>query len=155
MTYTIAVCTVLDSWWWTKELSETCRVLFQKWNWEISASHWFYYKNISWCTVLWMPKWSIFVLYCNVLRVINPFIPNLEVLLIETIYSVVFKKLLLYNLLDKYWWLGVSYCFHFLHWRWKQFKFPISIFFSWIHNGQQIPWMSNLSKLHVMALYKT
>jgi len=29
MTYTIAVCTVLNSWWWTKELSETCRVLFQ------------------------------------------------------------------------------------------------------------------------------
>jgi len=24
----IAVCTVLDSWWWTE--SETCRVLFQK-----------------------------------------------------------------------------------------------------------------------------
>jgi len=30
MTYTIAVYTVLDSWWWTEELSETCRVLFQK-----------------------------------------------------------------------------------------------------------------------------
>ena len=25
----IAVCTVLDSWWWTEKLSETCRVLFQ------------------------------------------------------------------------------------------------------------------------------
>jgi len=24
------VCTVLDSWWWTEELSETCRVLLQK-----------------------------------------------------------------------------------------------------------------------------
>jgi len=24
-----AVCTVLDSWWWTEKLSETCRVLFQ------------------------------------------------------------------------------------------------------------------------------
>jgi len=23
------VCTVLDSWWWTENLSETCRVLFQ------------------------------------------------------------------------------------------------------------------------------
>jgi len=22
--------TVLDSWWWTENLSETCRVLFQK-----------------------------------------------------------------------------------------------------------------------------
>jgi len=24
-----AVYTVLDSWWWTEHLSETCRVLFQ------------------------------------------------------------------------------------------------------------------------------
>ena len=30
MTYTIAVCTVNDSWWWTEEQSETCRVLFQE-----------------------------------------------------------------------------------------------------------------------------
>ena len=30
MTYTIAVCTVKNSWWWTEELSETCRSLFQK-----------------------------------------------------------------------------------------------------------------------------
>jgi len=29
MTYTIAVCTVRNSWWWTKEMSETCRVSFQ------------------------------------------------------------------------------------------------------------------------------
>jgi len=29
MTYTIAVCTVRNSWWWTEELSETCRILFQ------------------------------------------------------------------------------------------------------------------------------
>ena len=28
----IAVCTVKNSWWWTEELSETCRVLFQKIN---------------------------------------------------------------------------------------------------------------------------
>jgi len=26
---TIAVCTVLNSWWWTERASETCRVLFQ------------------------------------------------------------------------------------------------------------------------------
>ena len=26
----IAVCTVKNSWWWTEELSKTCRVLFQK-----------------------------------------------------------------------------------------------------------------------------
>ena len=27
MTYTVAVCRVKNSWWWTEELSETCRVL--------------------------------------------------------------------------------------------------------------------------------
>jgi len=30
MTYTIAVCTVTNSWWWTEELSETCRNSFQE-----------------------------------------------------------------------------------------------------------------------------
>jgi len=30
MSYRFAVCTVKNSWWWTEELSETCRVLFQK-----------------------------------------------------------------------------------------------------------------------------
>ena len=29
MTYTVAVCTVKNTWWWTEELSETCRVSFQ------------------------------------------------------------------------------------------------------------------------------
>jgi len=46
MTYTIGVCTV-KNWWWANELSETCRVLFQKYIWEISASGWFYYKNTT------------------------------------------------------------------------------------------------------------
>ena len=45
----IAVYTVLDSWWWRENLSETCRVLFQTLIWKISASRWFYYKNISRC----------------------------------------------------------------------------------------------------------
>ena len=53
MTYTTAVCAVKDSWWWTEELSETWRVLFQKQIWEISASSWLYYKNLSRCTVTW------------------------------------------------------------------------------------------------------
>ena len=53
MTYTIAVCTVKNSWWWTEELSETCRVLFQN---KISASGWLYYKNLSRCTVVWTSK---------------------------------------------------------------------------------------------------
>jgi len=30
MKYTITVCTVRNSRWWTEELSESCRVLFQK-----------------------------------------------------------------------------------------------------------------------------
>jgi len=30
ITYTTAECTVKKSWWWTDELSETCRVSFQK-----------------------------------------------------------------------------------------------------------------------------
>jgi hypothetical protein len=29
MTYTIAECTVNNSWWWAEELSETCRASFQ------------------------------------------------------------------------------------------------------------------------------
>jgi len=41
-----AACTVRNSWWWAKELSETCRVLLQKWIWEIRAPNWFYYKKI-------------------------------------------------------------------------------------------------------------
>jgi len=45
MTYTIAVCSLKNSWWWTEELSETCRVSFQEKIWEISASSWFYYKK--------------------------------------------------------------------------------------------------------------
>jgi len=47
MTHTIAVCTVKNSWWWTEELSETCRVLFQKYIWEIGASSWFHDKKLS------------------------------------------------------------------------------------------------------------
>jgi hypothetical protein len=48
-----AVCTVLDSWWWTERPSETCRALFQnKINLKYCASGWFYYRNILRCTVL-------------------------------------------------------------------------------------------------------
>jgi len=53
MTYTIAVCTAKNSRWWTEELSETCRVLFQNEIWEIGASSWFYYKNLTRYTVTW------------------------------------------------------------------------------------------------------
>ena len=51
VTYTTAVFTVKTSWWWTEELSETCRILFQKYIWEIGSSSWFFYRNFSRCTV--------------------------------------------------------------------------------------------------------
>jgi len=47
LTYTIAVCKVKNSCWWKEELSETCRVLFQKWIWEISACGWFYFNLLT------------------------------------------------------------------------------------------------------------
>jgi len=47
MTYIIAVCTVKNSWWWTEELSETGRVSFQEYIWEISASSWFIIRHFS------------------------------------------------------------------------------------------------------------
>ena len=50
-----AVCTILDSWWWTEKPSGTCTVLFQnKIRLRYFASGWFYYRNILWCTVLQM-----------------------------------------------------------------------------------------------------
>jgi hypothetical protein len=54
MTHTIAVCTVDNSWWWTEELSETCRVLSQNKNFE-KLVHLFGYiiRNLSRCTVTW------------------------------------------------------------------------------------------------------
>ena len=36
-----------NSWWWTEEMSETCKVLFQKQIREISAYSWFYYENVA------------------------------------------------------------------------------------------------------------
>jgi len=53
VTYTIPVCTVQNSWWWTEELPDTCTDLFQKWIWEITASSWFYHKGVSRRTVTW------------------------------------------------------------------------------------------------------
>ena len=59
MTYAIPVYAVKNCWWWTEELSETCRVLFQKWIWDISTSSWFYYKNLLRCMVTWTSKSAI------------------------------------------------------------------------------------------------
>ena len=49
-----AVFRVLNSWWWTKRPPETCRVIFNKL--ENCVSSWFYYRNISRCTVPWTSK---------------------------------------------------------------------------------------------------
>jgi hypothetical protein len=46
MTYTTAVCTVNNSWWWTEELSEICSFSFQNKFEKINACSWFYYKEI-------------------------------------------------------------------------------------------------------------
>jgi len=54
MTNTFAVFTVKNSWWWTEELSETCRVSFQVKIWEISALFDFIIRNLTRCTVPWM-----------------------------------------------------------------------------------------------------
>ena len=58
MVYVIQVllCTVKNSWWCTDELSETCRVLFQKYIWQIGAPSWFYCKKVSRWTVTWTSK---------------------------------------------------------------------------------------------------
>ena len=51
MTYAIDVCTVKNSWWWTGELSETCRISFQEQIWEISASCWFCKLTANLCDI--------------------------------------------------------------------------------------------------------
>ena len=54
MTYTIAACTVKNSWWWTEELSETCRVSFQNKFEKLVHLVGFIIRNLSRCTVTWM-----------------------------------------------------------------------------------------------------
>ena len=49
----IAVYTVLDSWWWTENMSETCTVLFQKWIWELVHLVGFIIRTI-YCTALFV-----------------------------------------------------------------------------------------------------
>ena len=53
-----------NCWWWTQELSETCRVLFQKQIWGISASSWFYYKNMCVCVCVCVRAVSICMYVC-------------------------------------------------------------------------------------------
>jgi len=67
MTYTIAVCTVKNSWWWTEELSETCRVTFQEYTCEISASSWIYYKKLNTMDGHMNVKWINFMTFLGLL----------------------------------------------------------------------------------------
>jgi len=69
MTYTIVVCTVENSWWWTQKLSEACRVSFQKKFWKVSASSCFYYKkNIKGFLILFQLKIFVMNLLLNSIR---------------------------------------------------------------------------------------
>jgi len=62
------VCTVLRySWWWTVDMSEMCRVLYQI-NMRNSASRLVHYKNISRFTVLWMSNSLVLILIFGKLR---------------------------------------------------------------------------------------
>ena len=55
--YLMLCVTVLNSWWWTERPSETCKVIFNKL--ENCASSWFYYRNMSRCTVPWTSNHEI------------------------------------------------------------------------------------------------
>ena len=59
MMYTIAVCTVKNSWWWTEELSETSRVSFQNKFEKLVHLVDFIIRNLPRCTVTWTSN-----LYC-------------------------------------------------------------------------------------------
>ena len=59
MTYTFAVCTVKNSWWWTEELFETCRVFFQNKFEKIVHVLGFIIRNSSRCTVILTSKTDI------------------------------------------------------------------------------------------------
>ena len=56
MTCTIAVCTVKNSWWWTEELSETCRFSFQNKFEKLVHVVGLIIRNLSHCMVTWMSK---------------------------------------------------------------------------------------------------
>jgi len=58
--HTTAVCTVENSWWWTEELSETCRVSFQNESFEkLVHIVGFTIRNLSRCTVTWTSNFNI------------------------------------------------------------------------------------------------
>ena len=74
----VAVCTVLNSWWWTERPSETCRVSLQnKIVWCIGASCWLYYRNILQCTALWPSNNTMSLTECiNITTTKLPFVVN-------------------------------------------------------------------------------
>ena len=63
----IAVCTVKNAWWWTEELSETCRISFQKKTEKLIHLVGFIIRNLSRCTVTWTSIWWVTSLnnYCG------------------------------------------------------------------------------------------
>jgi len=64
----VAVCTVLNSWWWTERPSETRTVSFQnKIIWYTGASGWFYYRNSRQYSSLKGYMWTYF--FCALLYV--------------------------------------------------------------------------------------
>jgi len=56
MPYNIGECTVKNSWWWTEERSETCRVSFQNKFEELVHLVGFIVRNLSRCTVTWTSR---------------------------------------------------------------------------------------------------
>jgi len=77
----IAVYTVLVSWWWTENLYVTCRVLFQKEIWEISASLRFYYKSVKSMLILEEALWE------NSLNIVND-APTIHVNFITNVFKI-------------------------------------------------------------------
>ena len=93
VTYTIAGCTVKNSWWWTEELSETCRVLFQKYIWEFNASSWFYYINSVWSFADLIPLRYIIPTLRYIIPTLRYIIPTLTYALAsDTIEATCFSR---------------------------------------------------------------
>jgi len=67
--YTIAECTVDNSWWWAKERPERCRVFWQNKIWEIRASGWFCCKEI--CSDARSHERKIYLFICGFLVVLS------------------------------------------------------------------------------------
>ena len=59
MTYTIPVCTVKNSWWWTEELSETCRLSFQNKFEKLVHLVGFIIRNVDTYFIIFVPPESL------------------------------------------------------------------------------------------------